>query len=53
MDQGFSKNVIKPGDKGYQYDKRVDFNSKVKEDNSWDEGSQDEDDDNYFDDDFA
>lgn len=25
MDKDFSKNVLKPGDQGYEYDKRVDF----------------------------
>jgi hypothetical protein len=53
MEKDFSKNVLKPGDKGFEYDKRVDFSSNMKDDdgdNSWDEGGDDED---YFDDDFA
>jgi centrosomal protein CEP19 len=40
MEQDFKKNVLKPGDKGFEYDKRVDFSSKIsskKVDNSWDE----------------
>jgi hypothetical protein len=37
---------LKPGDPGFQYDKRIDFNAAAKVDNSWD------DDDDYFDDDF-
>jgi hypothetical protein len=52
MEKDFSKNVLKPGDKGFEYDKRVDFSSNMKDDdgdNSWDEGG----DEDYFDDDFA
>lgn len=46
MDKGFNQNQLKPGDPGFQYDKRIDFNAAAKVDNSWD------DDDDYFDDDF-
>ena len=39
MQAEFSKNALKPGDKGFIYDKRVDFASLAKEEeNSWDEG---------------
>ena len=27
MDKDFSKNVLKPGDKGFEYDRRVDYSS--------------------------
>ena len=27
MEKEFSKNVLKPGDKGFEYDKRVDYSS--------------------------
>ena len=50
MEEKFIKNALKPGDPGFVYDKRVDFKSMPKQDNSWDE--EDEDVDNYFDDDF-
>lgn len=44
MDAGFEKNQLKPGDPGYQYDKRVKFeyDADELEDNSWDEGEDDE-----------
>lgn len=57
MDKEFHKNQLKPGDSGFQYDKRIDFTKKKQPaaDTSWDE-NQDNDDnldvDNYFDDDF-
>ncbi len=49
MDQNFHKNQLKPGDKGFVYDKVVEFkkDEKKKLDTSWDE-----DVDDYFDDDF-
>jgi len=60
MDQQFKKNVLKPGMKGYEYDKRVDFSSQMlnqNADNSWDEDEEGDDfngdEDDYFDDDFA
>ncbi len=53
MEKEFSKNVLKPGDKGFEYDKRVDYSSHNQDadsdENSWDEGK----DNDYFDDDFA
>lgn len=55
MDENFHKNQLKPGDSGFQYDKRIDFTKKAvetkKKDTSWDEGDEDNV-DNYFDDDF-
>ena len=49
MDEKFLKNQLKPGDSGFQYDKRIDFTKKKPAvDNSWDENDVD----NYFDDDF-
>ena len=51
MDKNFSKNQLKPGDPGFQYDKRIEFNKKApeqqEEEDSWDEGVDD-----YFDDDY-
>jgi hypothetical protein len=50
MDLNFHKNQLKPGDPGFQYDKRIDFTKKTSQqkDTSWDEDNVD----NYFDDDF-
>lgn len=68
MDKDFSKNVLKPGDKGYEYDKRVDFkkasggkadwdsdggDDKVEGASAADKGQDEYYDDDYFDDDFA
>lgn len=67
MDKDFSKNVIKPGDKGYEYDKRVDFKKASGGKADWDSDGDKEEggaegadkgqdeyyDDDYFDDDFA
>lgn len=56
MEKDFSSKVLKPGDKGYVYDKRIDFSGTNKQDldNSWDEGDDDDQqDEDYFDDDFA
>ena len=36
MDENFNKNVLKPGDTGYQYDKEEDF-GPGNESNEWDE----------------
>lgn len=58
MDTNFVKNQLKPGDPGFVYDKRIEFNSKPKgndddeEENSWDEGEDGDNVDEYFDDDF-
>ena len=62
MEKGFSQNQLKPGDDGFQYDKRIDFAAAEGglENDSWGEDSdrqvdQNEDDDedmDYFDDDF-
>jgi hypothetical protein len=52
MDEKFKINNVKPGDKDFVYDKRVDFtkNQAQVEDDSWVEGGKDDD---YFDDDFV
>lgn len=42
MDENFSKNQLKPGDKGFQYDKRVTFDKDDLEENSWDEDEEEE-----------
>ena len=60
MDEKFLKNQLKPGDAGFQYDKRIDFTKKGAgvgaRKTSWDEDEEDEEEgddvDNYFDDDF-
>lgn len=56
MDKGYAKNILKKGDPGFEYDKRVDFSKSGKMDelaeNSWDEGEDNFNDDDYFDDDF-
>ena len=56
MDKGYAKNILKKGDPGFEYDKRVEFKpptGAVDADNSWDEGDEMEGDDAYFDDDFV
>ncbi|CDW76243.1 UNKNOWN [Stylonychia lemnae] len=52
MDEKFNKNLLKPGDSGFVYDKRIEFTKgpTKKVDTSWDEGEDDVDE--YFDDDF-
>lgn len=44
MEEKFSQNQLKPGDPGFQYDKRVkfDYDEDELEENSWDEGDDDE-----------
>ncbi|KAL9646963.1 hypothetical protein ABK040_013821 [Willaertia magna] len=37
MERDFEKNLLKPGDKGYVYDKTVDFSSIPKKTSSWDD----------------
>lgn len=52
MDKEFVKRQLKPGDPGFVYDKRIDFNKKAGGgggDDSWDEDNVDD----YFDDDFV
>jgi hypothetical protein len=48
MDEDFQANQLKPGDDGFVYDKRVDF--EPDEDNDWDEDMEEpeEDDDLFF-----
>lgn len=59
MENEFKTKVLRPGDKGFEYDKRIDFSSNIKsaaeeEENSWDEDAdEDNENDDYFDDDFA
>ena len=48
MEEGFTKNAIKKGDPGFQYDKRVDFKTRgnvvgPSADDSWDESDDEED----------
>lgn len=43
MSEGYEAHRLRPGDSGYEYDKRVDFGAPM-EDNEWD----DEDEDEYF-----
>ena len=50
MDVAFQEKQLKPGDAGFEYDKRVEFEGP-KEANDWDDELELEDDD-YFDDDF-
>jgi len=42
MDKGFNKNQLKPGDEGFEYDKRIDFSKMAAQhadqDDSWSEG---------------
>jgi hypothetical protein len=44
MDEDFSKKQLKPGDPGFEYDKRVkfDYADDELEDNSWDEADNDD-----------
>ena len=49
MEKKFQENNLKPGDAGFVYDKRVEFKQGgEKVDDGWDD-----DDEDYFDDDFA
>ena len=63
METKFTKNQLKPGDPGFEYDKRTTFEKQVPlEDDSWEESDEEakpakqsdeeEDDMDYFDDDF-
>ena len=49
MEENFMKNQLKPGDAGFQYDKRVkfDYEAEELEENSWDEDEEDIDSDEY------
>ena len=51
MDENFVQNQLKPGDPGYQYDKRVkfDYDHDELEQNSWDEDEEDEIDSDEYD----
>ena len=35
MNEGFKENALKPGDRGFQYDKEVEF-QEAEESNEWD-----------------
>jgi len=49
MKVDFVKNSLKPGDEGYIWDKRVEFNMEDNsEDDSWDDDSEEDDDDYDF-----
>ena len=49
MKVDFVKNSLKPGDEGYIWDKRVEFNVEDNsEDDSWDDDSEEDDDDYDF-----
>ncbi len=53
FDKDFLKNKVNPGDPGFEYDKRKDFDEVEKVDGSWDEGMvSNEEMDDYFEDDF-
>ena len=45
MEKDFTKHQLKPGDDGFQYDKRITFekDNEPLEDDSWGEESDDED----------
>ena len=44
MGEGFAANALKPGDAGYEYDKRVEFAAAEEaEECSWDEESSGDD----------
>ena len=53
MDVDFKKKQLRPGDDGFEYDKRVEFNQALSGNGSWDEDIVSNEDDDYFDDDFA
>lgn len=42
MEKKFLQNVLRPGDPGFQYDKRVkyEYDANEAEDNSWDEDDE-------------
>jgi centrosomal protein CEP19 len=55
MNEGYEAHRLRPGDSGYEYDKRVDF-GEPEEDNDWDEDDDEDEaaegvgggDDDYF-----
>lgn len=50
MDKDFGKNQLKPGDEGFEYDKKIEFTKAVAvEDNSWDDSEEAEMDDDFKD----
>lgn len=44
MEKDFVKNQKKPGEEGFEYDKRVEFKPKVKVDSGWDDSEDNFDD---------
>lgn len=49
MEVDFKKNALKPGDPGFEYDKRVDFKPSAVAAADWDEESGEEDYSEYSD----
>ena len=51
MEENFTKNQLKPGDAGYEYDKRVkfDYDEDELEENSWDQDDEEEVDSDEYD----
>lgn len=49
MEENFLKNQLKPGEPGFQYDKRVkfDYDEDELEENSWDQDDEEVDSDEY------
>lgn len=51
MDKHYEKNFIKPTDKNFEYDKRVDFSKVQRVDESWDvDGDEDDIEEDIIDD---
>lgn len=46
MDEKFKHNVLKPGDAGYMYDKRVSVAAPIEK-SEWDDDDDDDDDDAF------
>lgn len=47
MEVDFKKNVLKPGDAGFEYDKRVDFGPKADAAADWDDEDEIYEEDDY------
>ena len=47
MDVQFNENNVQPGDAGFVYDKRIDFEAAEKDSNSWDDDEEEEDMNDY------
>jgi hypothetical protein len=48
MDTLFNKNKKAPGQNGFKYDVRIEFNPNEKKDSGWDEDEDEEEEDNGF-----